>query len=56
MAHKEKSHSLWKAPEFLLPEEVLRRELSERIRHSIAIPELLQLKEKFGISMQAWGL
>ncbi len=41
------------ASEFLLPEEVLRRELSERVRHSIAIPELLQLKEKFGISMQA---
>jgi Zn-dependent peptidase ImmA (M78 family)/DNA-binding XRE family transcriptional regulator len=41
------------ASEFLLPEDVLRKELSERVRHSIAVPELLQLKEKFGISMQA---
>jgi Zn-dependent peptidase ImmA (M78 family)/DNA-binding XRE family transcriptional regulator len=41
------------ASEFLLPEEVLRRELSEHSRNSIALPELLQLKAKFGISMQA---
>ena len=41
------------ASEFLLPEDVLRKELSDRVRHSIAVPELLQLKEKFGISMQA---
>jgi Zn-dependent peptidase ImmA (M78 family) len=27
--------------------------LSGKIRHSIAIPELLQLKAKYGISMQA---
>jgi Zn-dependent peptidase ImmA (M78 family) len=41
------------ASEFLLPEDVLLRELSEGVRHSIAVPELLQLKAKFGISMQA---
>ena len=52
LGHTEKACHAF-ASEFLLPEEVLRRELSERVRHSIAIPELLQLKEKFGISMQA---
>ncbi|MCX7038286.1 MAG: XRE family transcriptional regulator [Spirochaetes bacterium] len=41
------------ASEFLLPAHVLREELSWKIRHSVAIPELLQLKEKYGISMQA---
>jgi Zn-dependent peptidase ImmA (M78 family)/DNA-binding XRE family transcriptional regulator len=41
------------ASEFLLPEHRLRLELSGRIRHSISIPELLHLKEKYGISMQA---
>ena len=41
------------ASEFLLPAHVLREELSGKIRHSIAIPELLQLKAKYGISMQA---
>ena len=52
LGHNEKACHAF-ASEFLLPEGVLRRELSERVRHSIAIPELLQLKEKFGISMQA---
>jgi Zn-dependent peptidase ImmA (M78 family) len=52
LGHNEKACHAF-ASEFLLPEEVLRRELSERVRHSIAIPELLQLKEKFGISIQA---
>jgi Zn-dependent peptidase ImmA (M78 family)/transcriptional regulator with XRE-family HTH domain len=52
LGHNDKSWHAF-ASEFLLPEEVLRRELSERVRRSIAIPELLQLKEKFGISMQA---
>jgi Zn-dependent peptidase ImmA (M78 family)/DNA-binding XRE family transcriptional regulator len=52
IGHNEKACHAF-ASEFLLPEEVLRRELSERVRHSIAFPELLQLKEKFGISMQA---
>ncbi len=52
MEHNEKACYTF-ASEFLLPEEVLRKELSERVRHSIAIPELLQLKETFGISMQA---
>jgi Zn-dependent peptidase ImmA (M78 family)/transcriptional regulator with XRE-family HTH domain len=52
LGHNEKACHAF-ASEFLLPEEVLRRELSERVRHSIAVPELLQLKEKFGISMQA---
>jgi len=52
LGHNEKACHAF-ASEFLLPEEVLRRELSGRVRHSIAIPELLQLKEKFGISMQA---
>ena len=41
------------ASEFLLPAHVLREELSGKIRHSIAVPELLQLKAKYGISMQA---
>jgi Zn-dependent peptidase ImmA (M78 family) len=50
--HNEKACHAF-ASEFLLPEEVLRGELSDRVRRSIAIPELLQLKEKFGISMQA---
>ena len=50
--HNEKICQVF-ASEFLLPEDALQRELSERVRHSIAVPELLQLKAKFGISMQA---
>jgi Zn-dependent peptidase ImmA (M78 family) len=32
---------------------VLRMELSGRARRTVAIPELLQIKSKYGISMQA---
>jgi Zn-dependent peptidase ImmA (M78 family)/DNA-binding XRE family transcriptional regulator len=41
------------ASEFLLPAHVLRLELPDKVRHTIAIPELLQIKSKYGISMQA---
>lgn len=41
------------ASEFLLPAAALRSELAERARRVISPPELLQIKEKYGISMQA---